>query len=67
MCPTLVLGGDSDYWLGVGLLRGMEEVVERPEVHVLQGASHWIQQDKCAHEPFANPVLLVPRVAQRLC
>ena len=46
-CPTLVLAGDSDWWLGPGLLRGIAEVVKRPEVHVLKGASHWIQQDKC--------------------
>ena len=47
-CPTLVLVADCDHWLGVGLTRGIEGVVERPEVHVLRGASHWIQQDKCA-------------------
>ena len=46
--PTLVLWADSDPALGVGLLRGIEEVVERPEVHVLENCSHWIQQDKCA-------------------
>ena len=47
-CPALVLAGDCDYWLGPGLLRGIEEVVDRPEVHVLRGASHWIQQDRCS-------------------
>ncbi len=46
-CPTLVLAGDRDWWLGLGLLRGIEDVVERPQVHVLRDASHWIQQDKC--------------------
>jgi len=49
-CPTLVLAGDCDWWLGLGLLRGIEDVVERPQVHVLRGASHWIQQDKCARQ-----------------
>ena len=50
-CPTLVLAGDCDFWLGLGLLRGIEDVVNSPQVHVLRGASHWIQQDKCARSP----------------
>ena len=50
-CPTLVLAGDCDHWLGIGLLRGIEDVVAKPEVHIVKGASHWIQQDKCAMAP----------------
>ena len=46
--PTLVLWADSDAALGVGLLRGIEDVVPRAEVHVLENCSHWVQQDKCA-------------------
>ena len=45
--PTLVLWADEDAALGVGLLRGIEEVVPRSEVHVLDNCSHWVQQDKC--------------------
>lgn len=45
--PVMVLWGDSDEALGTGLLRGIEEVVAQPEVHVLQDCSHWVQQDKC--------------------
>ena len=47
-CPTLVVAADGDYWLSVGLLRGMEEVVAAPEVHVVKDCSHWVQQEKCA-------------------
>ena len=46
--PVLVLWGDSDSALGTGLLRGIEDVVSRPQVHVLENCSHWIQQDRCA-------------------
>ncbi len=34
--------------MGVQLLKGIDEVVARPEVHVLENSSHWLQQDKCA-------------------
>ena len=47
-CPCLVLWADSDTKMGVQLLNGIEEVVARPEVHVLENSSHWLQQDKCA-------------------
>ena len=45
-CPCLVLWADSDTKMGVQLLNGIEEVVARPEVHVLDNSSHWLQQDK---------------------
>jgi pimeloyl-ACP methyl ester carboxylesterase len=51
--PTLVLWADKDVALGVGLLRGIEEVVQRAEVHVLENCSHWVQQDKCVQVIFS--------------
>ena len=52
-CPCLVLWADSDTKMGVQLLNGIEEVVARPEVHVLENSSHWLQQDKCVLDPLA--------------
>ena len=46
--PTLVLWADSDPALATGLLRGIEDIVAAPEVHILENCSHWIQQDRCA-------------------
>ena len=46
--PVLVLWGDSDEPLGVGLLRGIGDVVTHPVVHVLSDCSHWVQQDRCS-------------------
>ncbi len=58
-CPTLVLAGDCDHWLGVGLMRGIEDVVAAPEVH-----SHWIQQDRCDMPPLSDTAALAePEVA----
>jgi len=50
-CPCLVLWADSDTKMGVQLLKGIDEVVARPEVHVLENSSHWLQQDKCGSLP----------------
>ena len=47
-CPCLVLWADSDTKMGVQLLNGIEDVVTKPEVHILKNSSHWLQQDKCA-------------------
>jgi hypothetical protein len=46
---------DSDTKMGVQLLRGIDEVVTEPEVHVLKNSSHWLQQDKCGPELRAPP------------
>ena len=48
-CPCLVMWADSDTKMGVQLLRGIDEVVTQPEVHILKNSSHWLQQDKCGH------------------
>ncbi|PNW88007.1 hypothetical protein CHLRE_01g010550v5 [Chlamydomonas reinhardtii] len=49
--PVLVVWGEQDHALGVGNLRGLEQVAPRAEVHVLPGVSHWIQGD--ARAPLA--------------
>ena len=46
--PTLVLWAGADPALGMQLLNGMADVVADPQVHVLEGCSHWIPQDRCA-------------------
>ncbi|GAB4814779.1 hypothetical protein N2152v2_001825 [Parachlorella kessleri] len=44
--PTLVLWGDKDIALGPQLLRGMDRYIEQLQVHEIEDASHWLQQDR---------------------
>jgi pimeloyl-ACP methyl ester carboxylesterase len=50
-CPVLVLWGSEDGALGTELLRGTERFAPQMTAVVLQGCSHWSQQD------FAEEVL----------
>jgi epoxide hydrolase 4 len=43
--PTLVIWGEQDPYLGVGLTRGLEEWVPKVQIQRLPNASHWVQND----------------------
>ncbi len=42
---TLVIWGEQDPALGLGLLRGLDRVAPRARVHRLPGVSHWVQAE----------------------
>ena len=44
--PTLVLQGENDRALGLRLLHGIERHVDRIRVIILEGAGHWLQQER---------------------
>ena len=44
-CPTLLIWGEDDVYLGPGLASGNEEFVSNLTVKRLPGVSHWVQQD----------------------
>lgn len=44
--PTMVLWGDQDKALDKSLLNGLDEFVENLSIKMIEGASHWVQQDK---------------------
>jgi pimeloyl-ACP methyl ester carboxylesterase len=44
-CPTLVIWGEQDSYLGVKLTEGLEEWVPRVRVERIPDASHWVQAD----------------------
>ncbi len=50
--PTLVLWAGADPALSQQLLKGIGDAVAAPQVHVLDGCSHWIPQDRCVPQPF---------------
>jgi pimeloyl-ACP methyl ester carboxylesterase len=43
--PTLVIWGERDRYLGVGMTRGLERWVPDVRVERLPGVSHWVQND----------------------
>lgn len=45
-CAVLVLYAGEDHALGRRLLRGTERYAPALELHVLEGCSHWVQQDR---------------------
>jgi pimeloyl-ACP methyl ester carboxylesterase len=44
-CPTLLIWGDRDRYLGADLTRGLEQWVPNIRVEHIPGASHWVQLD----------------------
>jgi pimeloyl-ACP methyl ester carboxylesterase len=44
--PTLLIWGTNDVALGVETTRGTEEWVPNLRIEYLQGASHWVQQER---------------------
>jgi epoxide hydrolase 4 len=42
---TLVIWGERDQALGMGLLKGLEEMVPRVRVHRLPEVGHWVQEE----------------------
>jgi pimeloyl-ACP methyl ester carboxylesterase len=63
--PTLVIWGERDATLGPELLHGLERYAPRLRVHLVAGASHWVQNEAPAEvtgamteflkEPAATP------------
>ncbi|CAH1243638.1 EPHX4 [Branchiostoma lanceolatum] len=45
-CPTLMIWGDQDGALEVGLTEGTDKFVPDFTLKVVPGASHWVQQDQ---------------------
>ncbi len=52
--PTLVLWAGADPALSQQLLKSIGDVMAAPQVHVLDGCSHWIPQDRRA-SPSPSP------------
>lgn len=54
--PVLLVWGEQDHALGLGLTHALEQVAPSAQLHVLKGCSHWIQQDHVeeAHETLAG-------------
>jgi pimeloyl-ACP methyl ester carboxylesterase len=46
--PTLVIWGENDPALLVGLTRGLEEWIGDLRVEVLEGAGHWVPYERPA-------------------
>lgn len=44
--PTLLIWGDQDFALGIGLTEGLEQWVPGIRVEHLSDASHWVQNDQ---------------------
>lgn len=45
--PTLVIWGDADAFLEVGMTEGMQQHISAPfSLRIVPGASHWVQQDQ---------------------
>ncbi|XP_028404607.1 epoxide hydrolase 4-like [Dendronephthya gigantea] len=44
--PTLVVWGDKDKALDISLLNDLDHYVKNLTVRIVEGATHWVQQDK---------------------
>ncbi|XP_033121199.1 epoxide hydrolase 4-like isoform X2 [Anneissia japonica] len=45
-CPTILIWGDQDVALEVGIAKGTEKYVDNFTLKIVEGASHWVQQDR---------------------
>lgn len=44
-CPTLLIWGEQDRYLGIGMTEGLERWVPKIKVERIPEASHWVQSD----------------------
>lgn len=43
--PVLLVWGERDHALGLGLTCGLEQLAPSAQLAVVRGCSHWVQQD----------------------